>query len=198
MMTLKRNMIDIRTLMALGCAISTGALMVLSNSAQAKPPKRGSGGDNGAAVKAKVAELVAKFESAYQHKDKVTMIKTLMTPDPDDLMVEKRYQWLRGFGPKDLPGSKHPPILFERPRGTFVPTAYTLKSVAPSDSTHAVATVTEKGTYTDEDGKYRVERERKIKCKRENNKWYIEDYPAPNDDDLGFGVDDIADKMKKI
>ena len=59
-------------------------------------------------------------------------------------------------------------------------------------------TVDEKGTYTDEDGKYKVERTRHIACRKVGGKWYIEDYPAPSEDDLGFGVDDIRDKMTKI
>lgn len=186
---------------ALMLACSVGVFIGVSSlSANAKPPRKNKApvAEKAGSPKAEVTALVAQFEKAYQRKDKVTMIKKLMTPNPDDLMVEKRYQWLQGYGPKDLPGSKHPPILFERPRGTFVPTAYTLRSLTPGDATHYEASVTEKGTYTDEDGKYKVERIRKIKCRKVGAKWYIEDYPAPSDDDLGFGVDDIQDKMTKI
>ena len=180
---------------ALGLVLGAGSM-----SANAKPPRKSKAPvvAKGGSAKVEVTTLVAQFEKAYQRKDKVTMIKKLMTPNPDDLMVEKRYQWLQGYGPKDMPGSKHPPILFERPRGTFVPTAYTLRALTPGDATHYEASVTENGTYTDEDGKYKVERIRKIKCRKVGAKWYIEDYPAPSDDDLGFGVDDIQDKMTKI
>lgn len=178
------------------------ATLFVAQSAQAKPPRKtkaaGTVKESGGSAKAQVTVLVAAFEKAYQRKDKQTMIKKLMTPNPDDLMVEKRYQWLQGYGPKDMPGSKHPPILFERPRGTFVPTAYLLTSVTPGDATHCAATVQEKGTYTDEDGKYKVERTRHIACRKVGGKWYIEDYPAPSEDDLGFGVDDIRDKMTKM
>ena len=115
---------------------------LVSTTAQAKPPRKSSKSkaasskESGGSAKTQVTELVAQFEKAYQRKDKQTMIKKLMTPTADDLMVEKRYQWLQGYGPKDMPGSKHPPILFERPRGTFVPTTYTLRSVTPGDATH--------------------------------------------------------------
>ncbi len=180
---------------AFGITIGVGGM-----SAYAKPPSKPKKAtlEKAGGAKTEVTALVMQFEKAYQRKDKVTMIKKLMTPNPDDLMVEKRYQWLQGYGPKDMPGSKHPPILFERPRGTFVPTAYTLRGLTPGDATHYVASVTEKGTYTDEDGKYKVERIRQIKCRKVGAKWYIEDYPAPSEDDLGFGVDDIKDKMTKI
>ena len=192
---------NIRTALALSCAFGVMGTAFVSVAAHAKPPRKAkaaSGKDSGGSAKAQVTELVAQFEKAYQRKDKKTMITKLMTPSPDDLMLEKRYQWLQGYGPKDMPGSKHPPILFERPRGTFVPTAYALRSLTPGDATHYVATVGEKGIYTDEDGKYKVERIRQIKCRKMGGKWYIEDYPAPGQDDLGFGVDDIQDKMTKI
>ncbi len=180
---------------AMGVIVGAGSM-----NAYAKPPRKtkAAAAEKGGSAKVEVTALVTQFEKAYQRKDKVTMIKKLMTPNPDDLMVEKRYQWLQGYGPKDMPGSKHPPILFERPRGTFIPTAYTLRGMTPGDATHIVASVTEKGTYTDEDGKYKVERIRQIKCRKVGAKWYIEDYPAPSEDDLGFGVDDIQDKMTKI
>lgn len=181
---------------ALCCAFGAIGTSLIVTTADAKPPRKKP--ETVSVAKAQVTELVMKFEKAYERKDKVTMITKLMTPDPDDLMVEKRYQWLRGYGPKDMPGSRHPPILFERPRGTFVPKSYLIKSAKPVDSTHFVVSVEENGTYTDEDGKYKVERIRNIKCRRVSNKWYIEDYPAPTDDDLGFGVDDISDKMTKI
>ena len=187
-----------RPALMLGCSLGI-IIGVGSMNAHAKPPRKTkAAAEKGGSAKVEVTALVTQFEKAYQRKDKVTMIKKLMTPNPDDLMVEKRYQWLQGYGPKDMPGSKHPPILFERPRGTFVPTAYTLRGLTPADATHIVASVTEKGTYTDEDGKYKVERIREIKCRKVGAKWYIEDYPAPSEDDLGFGVDDIKDKMTKI
>ena len=189
----------VRSAWMLACGLGM-IIGVGSRDAHAKPPRKTKApvAGKGGSAKVEVTALVAQFEKAYQRKDKVTMIKKLMSPNPDDLMVEKRYQWLQGYGPKDMPGSKHPPILFERPRGTFIPTAYTLRGLTPGDATHIVASVTEKGTYTDEDGKYKVERIREIKCRKMGAKWYIEDYPAPSDDDLGFGVDDIKDKMTKI
>lgn len=181
---------------ALCCALGMMGTSLIVSTANAKPPRKKA--ESGGSTKAQVTELVSKFELAYARKDKTTMITKLMTPNPDDLMVEKRFQWLRGYGPKDMPGSRHPPILFERPRGTFVPKSYLIRTVTPGDSTHYEVSVQEKGIYTDEDGKYKVERIRKIKCQKVSNKWYIEDYPAPTDDDLGFGVDDISDKMTKI
>ena len=124
-----------RTALALSCILGVAGTVCIGDSAQAKPPRKTktvATKESGGSAKAQVTTLVAEFERAYQRKDKQTMIKKLMTPNPDDLMVEKRFQWLQGYGPKDMPGSKHPPILFERPRGTFVPTAYALKSATPA------------------------------------------------------------------
>src|SRR5215472_11905494 len=101
-----------------------------------------------------VAAVVSGFERAYMNKDKRTMLMKLMVPTSDDDAMEKRYQWLRGYGPKDMPGTVHPPILFKTTKGSFVPTRYSILDETPIDKTHWTAKVQEKGTYHDEDGSY--------------------------------------------
>lgn len=143
--------------------------------------------------------LISNFERAYMARDKKTMIMKLMVPTQDANALEKRYQWLRGYGPHDMPGTKHPPILFESSKGSFVPTSYSLVKLTPVDPTHYQATVNELGTYKDEDGRYKVKRVRQFKLVKQGGKWYVADYyNKDNAEDYGFWVDDINDQMTKL
>ena len=143
--------------------------------------------------------LVAAFEQAYQKKQKDRMLNALMVPTTDDATLEKRYQWLRGYGPKDDLGSKHQPILFEGSRGSFVPTAYKVVKTNKLDASHYDIAVHESGRYKDEDGLWAVERDRHIKTTLTKGKWYVMDYyQEDNADDYGFFVDDMRDKMTKL
>lgn len=156
-------------------------------------------GARGASDKAAVLAVVSQFEQAYKHKDKQTMLLKLMVPTTDLGALEKRDQWLRGYGPRDMPGTRHPPILFETSKGSFVPSDYTVSSSAPLDSGHWDVTVKENGTYKDEDGRWKVTRVRHFKLTHYKGKWYVMDYVlAENPEDLGFYVDDISDKMTKL
>jgi hypothetical protein len=142
---------------------------------------------------------VAAFEAAYHAKDKKTMIFKLMAPTQDAEALEKRYQWFRGYGPKDMPGTRHPPILFESSKGSFVPLSYQVSSSASVDPDHWTATVKEQGIYHDEDGNWTVIRLRDYKLKRVAGKWYVADYVLrENPEDYGFWVDDIVDKMTHV
>ena len=139
--------------------------------------------------------VVRQFEAAYMRKDKQTMIMRLMAPTTDADTIEKRYQWFRGYGPRDMPGSKHPPILFESSHGSFVPAAYTIVSSSCS-ATKATVVVKEHGIYRDEDGGYRVERNRTFKLVQARGRWWVLDYVfLENPETYGFYVDDISDKM---
>lgn len=150
-------------------------------------------------TKAGITGIVTRFETAYEHKDKKRMLMVLMAPTKDDNALEKRYQWLRGYGPHDMPGTKHPPILFETSKGSFVPSSYKIKSISVSGPKSGTATVEETGTYKDEDGKYRVTRERLFRLVQIGGSWYVSDYVlTSNQEDYGFYVDDIADKMTKL
>lgn len=143
--------------------------------------------------------IVSQFERAYMRQDKNTMLMKLMIPTNDANALEKRYQWLRGYGPKDMPGTVHPPILFKTTKGSFVPQQYSLLKENPIDATHWSAVVKEIGTYHDEDGRYKVTRTRNFKVTKYKGKWYVEDYYLKeNPEDYGFPVDDIVDKMTKI
>jgi hypothetical protein len=172
------------------CALIGIALVACAGGAGARQGKGG--------ARAGITAIVIRFETAYEHKERQTLLMKLMNPTQDAETLEKRYQWLRGYGPKDMPGTKHPPILFETSKGSFVPTSYVIKSISVSDPTHGAATVEEKGTYRDEDGKYKVIRTRQFKLVAIKGKWYVADYVlASNTEDYGFYVDDIADKMTK-
>jgi len=149
--------------------------------------------------RAAVLKVVDDFEKAYQRKDKQTMIMKLMVPTQDAWALEKRYQWLRGYGPHDMPGTKHQPILFETSRGSFVPTAYKVLTAEPTQPGQWHVAVQEQGTYKDEDGRYKVIRVRQFKITQHNGKWYVLDYVLKeNPEDYGFWVDDIIDKMTKL
>lgn len=156
------------------------------------------GSAKGGGEKAAVLSAVEKFEKAYQKQDKKAMLMKLMVPTTDAGTLEKRYQWLRGYGPKDLAGSKHPPILFETSKGSFVPSEYKVTSSAPSNGSWNVG-VEEKGSYKDEDGKYKVTRKRLVKVTKYKGSWYISDYVLrENPEDYGFYCDDIIDTMKPV
>lgn len=166
----------------------------LKTKPKATAVKAAVGGAKGSALAA-----VDRFEQAYKKKDKQTMLMKLMTPTQDAGTLEKRYQWLRGYGPKDDPGSKHPPILFESSRGSFVPTSYAVVSSAPAGSNKWQVVVRENGTYRDEDGRYKVLRQRIYTMQNVGGKWYVADYVLKeNPEDYGFWVDDIIDKMTKL
>lgn len=180
----------------LTCVIMAGALPWIANGGQTrkKRPKYGIV----AGPVAQVSHCVDQFERAYQKKDKKTMIFVLMLPTKDAGTLEKRYQWYRGYGPTDMPGTVHPPILFETTKGSFVPTAYALQSTTKETPTQWHAVVQEWGTYHDEDGAYKVKRVRQIKLVKDGARWYIADYYIQeNPEDYGFYVDDIIDKMTK-
>ncbi len=143
--------------------------------------------------------VVDAWEKAYMRKDANYLINTLMVPTTDFAILEKRYQWLRGYGPKDLPGSVHPPILFKTSKGSFVPTSYKLLGTQKLDDTHYDIAVQELGTYRDEDGLFKVDRNRHVKLTLSRGKWWVMDYYlADNADDYGFFVDDIRDKVKLV
>jgi hypothetical protein len=179
------------SLAATAIACSSLILLTAGNPCVAQSGKGG--------ARAGIIAVVARFEQAYKAKDKKTLLMKLMVPTHDDNAIEKRYQWLRGYGPKDMPGTKHPPILFESSKGSFVPGSYKLKSVSVADAAHGSAVVEEQGSYQDEDGKYRVTRSRTFKLVNVKGVWYVADYVLPsNTEDYGFYVDDIADKMKKL
>jgi len=150
--------------------------------------------------KAGALAVVNQFEKAYQRKDKQTMIMKLMVPVPstDNNTLEKRYQWLRGYGPHDLPGSRHQPILFETSKGSFVPDSYTVTKVTPDGDRWKVQ-VREHGIYRDEDGRYDVSRARLITVTPYKGNYYVMDYVLmENPEDYGFYVDDISDKMTHL
>lgn len=151
----------------------------------------------GGTARAQVTALINSFEDAYRRKDKKMMLMQLMAPTQDSYAVEKRYQWYRGFGPTDMAGTKHPPILFETSRGSFVPKVYLLKSLTPVDAASRWnAVVEEHGVYKDEDGVFRVIRNRDMKLQKYKNQWYVMDYTLrENPEDLGFYVDTIYDAV---
>jgi hypothetical protein len=147
-------------------------------------------------TRAAILAVVAQFEQAYQHRDKKAMLFKLMVPTTDEPTLEKRFQWFRGYGPHDMPGSAHPPILFETSKGSFVPSSYKVSAVAPAERGRWNVTVHEQGTYHDEDGRYKVSRIRRFTITMYKGKWYVMDYVLQeNPEDYGFYVDDIIDKM---
>jgi hypothetical protein len=147
---------------------------------------------------AHVTHEVDVWERAYQRRDKQTMINKLLAPTTDAGTIEKRFQWLRGYGPHDMPGTVHPPILFDNRKGSFHPTQYALMKTTKIGPNLWDNTVQETGSYHDEDGAYRVTRVRHIKVVKSGSNWYVQDYYlAENPEDYGFYVDDIQDKMTK-
>ena len=143
--------------------------------------------------------VVDAWEKAYTRKDAKYLINTLMVPSSDNAVLEKRYQWLRGYGPNDLPGSVHPPILFKTSKGSFVPKSYKVLSTTKLDATHYDIAVQELGTYSDEDGLFKVDRNRHIKLTLSKGKWWVMDYYlADSPEDYGFYVDDIRDKVTLV
>jgi hypothetical protein len=164
-----------------------------------KTPSSGQTGASVSGGKSAAIAVVKQFEEAYKRKDKTTMIQKLMIPTEDAGTLEKRYQWLRGYGPKDLPGSVHPPILFDSNKGSFVPTKYAVTAASSNGAGGWNVTVTEEGTYRDEDGRYRVSRVRRFKIAPYKGKYYVADYfLKENAEDYGFYVDDISDKMVSL
>ncbi len=150
-------------------------------------------------TKAAVLNVVSQFEAAYKAKDKKTIIFKLMVPSKEAETLEKRYQWFRGYGPTDMPGSKHPPILFETSKGSFVPSSYYVTTVTPDEPNTWKVNIHEHGTYRDEDGRWDVQRLRQMTVIKYNGKYYVSDYVMmDNPTDYGFYVDDISDKMSKL
>ncbi len=162
-----------------------------------KSKKTSTASKPGGTARAQVTAVIDSFENAYRRKDKKMMLMQLMAPTQDSYAVEKRYQWYRGFGPTDMAGTKHPPILFETSRGSFVPKVYLLKSLTPVDAASRWdAVVEEHGVYKDEDGVFRVIRNRDMKLQKYKNQWYVMDYTLrENPEDLGFYVDTIYDAV---
>jgi hypothetical protein len=183
----------------LAAVVATTPALAMKPPAKKKAPKAAAGKE--AATRATVLAVVNRFEAAYKNRDKETLLLKLMVPVPttDMATLEKRYQWLRGYGPNDLPGSAHPPILFDLRKGSFAPDSYKVLASAPIDAMHYAVTVREEGTYQDEDGHYKVMRVRHFKMTDYKGKWYVMDYyMQENPEDYGFFVDDITDKMTRI
>lgn len=181
-------------------AASTLTVPTLASGAKQKTKARKSAGvKRVTGTRAAVLAVVDQFEKAYRRKDKKTMLFKLMLPTDNAMAMEKRYQWWRGYGPKDMPGSRHPPILFETSKGSFVPAAYkVLEAASTSGGSWSVA-VREEGTYRDEDGRYKVSRMRHFTISPQKGKWYVRDYVLKeNPEDYGFWVDDIVDKMTPL
>src|SRR5579871_3404024 len=177
-------------------SLMMAGMVALAASAMAAKPPHHPSHVQATGSRAAALAVVSQFEQAYEHRDKNTMLMKLMVPTNDQAALEKRYQWLRGYGPKDLPGSVHPPILFDHNRGSFVPTSYKVAEAAPEDPSHWQVTVKEEGTYQDEDGHYHVSRIRHFKMTNYKGRWYVMDYYLQeNPEDYGFFVDDISDKM---
>ncbi len=171
------------------------AVVPMAAGAKARPPRH-TAVKSASGPRAAVLLVVDQFEKAYQRKDKKTMLFKLMVPTTDQEAIEKRYQWWRGYGPHDMPGSKHPPILFETSQGSFVPTKYRVSEAVPGEKGRWNVTVHEDGTYHDEDGGYKVARIRHFVITPYKGKWYVMDYVLEeNPEDYGFRVDDIIDKM---
>lgn len=188
------------TALALSAAmLAASTLTVPTRAAGAKQKtkaRKSAGVKSATGTRAAVLAAVDQFEKAYQRKDKKTMLFKLMMPTSDAMAMEKRYQWWRGYGPKDPAGTKHQPILFETSKGSFVPTTYKVLDAAPTGTGSWSVAVREEGTYKDEDGRYKVSRVRHFKMSQQKGKWYVLDYVLKeNPEDYGFWVDDIIDKM---
>lgn len=178
-------------------AVTAAALLAPASSDAAQRARHRRGGSPQAGGSGALA-VVRQFEDAYKRKDKKTLIMKLMVPTNENNALEKRYQWLRGYGPHDMPGSVHPPILFQTWQGSFVPTNYKVVSSNPEGGRIHVV-VEETGTYHDEDGRWKVVRKRHFKLTQLKGRWWVADYyNAQNAEDYGFWVDDIADKMTKL
>lgn len=155
------------------------------------------GGSSSAGAGSALA-VVDAFEKAYQRKDKNTMILKLMTPTKEVGLLNKRYQWLRGYGVDEKPSAVRPPILFTTAPGSYVPTTYKVVSSGANSSQEYSVTVKEKGGCREEGVNYSVERVRRFKIVKMNGKWLVSDYVNPtNTEEYGFFVDDISDKMVK-
>lgn len=176
--------------------LMTGASIAAAGAGAAQPRRHAPRAAPGIAGP---AATVRAFEQAYERKDKKRMLFQLMAPSNDAEVLEKRYQWFRGYGPHDLPGTRHQPILFETSQGSFVPTDYRILSLHTTGPASARAVVEEHGKYHDEDGNWKVERQRVIKLTKYHGKWMVADYVLrSNQEDYGFYVDDISDRMTKL
>lgn len=164
-----------------------------------KPAAKAVAGSPKTPGRAGALSVARQFEEAYRKKDKKQMILGLMLPTTDAESLEKRYQWLRGYGPTDPPGGRRPPILFETSRGSFVPTKYQIASDASDGPNRWKVIAREEGSYRDEDGTYRIVRTRHILLSFTKGRWWVRDYiNTANTEDYGFYVDDIADKMTHL
>ena len=164
-----------------------------------KPTKPTKGASKPSGTRGQVAAVIDAFEKAYQKKDKATMLLKLMYPTTDKNIINKRMQWLRGYGIDEVPAAVRPPILFTTAPGSFVPTTYKLVSANPVDGTNWSAIVEEKGGCREESKRFSVERKRNVTLLQMKGKWYINNYYNQiNPDEYGFWVDDITDKMVQI
>jgi len=155
-------------------------------------------GNSSSAGAGSALAVVDAFEKAYQRKDKNTMILKLMTPTKDVGILNKRYQWYRGYGVDEKPSAVRPPILFTTAPGSYVPTTYKVVTSGANSSQEYSVTVKEKGGCREEGVNYSVERVRRFKLLKVNGKWLVSDYVNPtNTEEYGFFVDDISDKMVK-
>lgn len=162
-----------------------------------KSPKATSNTASG--TKGKVLAVIDAFEKAYQRKDKNTMLTKLVYPTTDKNILNKRYQWIRGYGVDEVPAAVRPPILFTTAPGSFVPKSYKVISVNAIDGANWGAVVEEKGSCQEEGKRFSVERKRNVTVTQMNGKWYINNYyNKENPDEFGFWVDDITDKMVQV
>jgi len=87
------------------------SLATVMPSSAAPPHRRRAPAKSVGTGRAAVLATVNQFEQAYKRKDKKTLLMKLMVPTSDAGALENGYQWLRGYGPTDMPGTRHPPIL---------------------------------------------------------------------------------------
>jgi hypothetical protein len=195
--------VNARKLALLILGLSCLSLLCAAPSHAAQKRKRGKQASSKAAApvggtRGKVLATIDAFEKAYQRKDKNTMLLKLMYPTTDKNLLNKRYQWLRGYGVDEVPAANRPPILFITAAGSYVPKTYKVISANPTSSANWTAVVEETGSCQEEGKRFSVKRRRTVTLAGMNGKWYIDNYFNPeNPDEYGFWVDDITDEMKQ-
>lgn len=194
---MKHRPILLSVIACVGIVAVTTSTFALQKSRHRGHKSSAKGGSSSAGAGSALA-VVDAFEKAYQRKDKNTMILKLMTPTKDVGILNKRYQWYRGYGVDEKPSAVRPPILFTTAPGSYVPTTYKVVSSGANSSQEYSVTVKEKGGCREEGVNYSVERVRRFKIVKMNGKWLVSDYVNPtNTEEYGFFVDDISDKMVK-
>jgi hypothetical protein len=199
---MQRRTLTLGILSLLTVSLLTSSSEALQRKKKTPPPKKPPvskatpAAPTAGGTKGKVLAAVDAFEKAYQRKDKTTMLTKMMYPTKDKNILNKRYQWLRGYGVDEIPGMVRPPILFTTAPGSYVPTSYKVVKAEPIDAGNWLVVVSEKGSCQEEGKKYAVERVRHITLYLLYGKWYINNYyNTENPDEYGFWVDDIKDKM---